>query len=211
MISFYVFSLVLGGGFLGLSLLGDLFGGHGDVDLGGGVDLDVDLDVDVGDMELDALDTDVAGHGHGHLASKVFSIRTITYSLFGFGAVGTLLTWLWAGSAPTATLLLAVGTGLTSGALISSAFVWMRRSESGGVDTEEAFEGHVGRVTLPVSAGGGLVIVEKAGKEIELRALPHPSAASRGDAASWKRIVVVEMDRGIALVAPLDGEPLLNP
>jgi hypothetical protein len=208
MISLYVFSLVLGGGFLGLSLLGDLFGGHGDVDLD--VDVDLDMDVDAGG-DLDLHHTDVAVHDHGHLASKIFSIRTITYSLFGFGAVGTLLTWLWAGTAATTTLLLAIGTGLTSGALISSAFVWVKRSESGRLDTEDAFEGHVGRVTLPVSDSGGLVLVEKAGKEIELRALPHPSAAGRGDAASWRQVVVVEMHHGIALVAPLDGEPLLKP
>ena len=35
MVSLYIFSLILGGGFLAMSVLGDLFGSHGDVDLHG--------------------------------------------------------------------------------------------------------------------------------------------------------------------------------
>lgn len=208
---FYLFSLVLGGGFLGLSVFGDLFGGHGDVDFGdvGGVDVDLDGDVDLHGGDVDA------HHGssgaHDSVASKVFSVRTATYSLFGFGAVGTSLSWLWEGAAPGLTAALAVGTGLTSGALINVLFAWLKRSESGALGGEAGFAGHRGRVTLPIQGSGGKVLVEFAGREVELRALPHASALDRGDPASWKRVVVVEMEEGVARVAPLDDEPLLNP
>jgi len=234
MIALYVFSLVLGGGFLGMSLMGSVFGGHGDLDQGMmGGDLHGGLDHDMGAGDVQAgLDHDMGagdvhggvdhdtggGHAdhpvadhHGTVAAKIFSVRTITYSLFGFGAVGTLLTWLWAGGSPLTTAALAVGTGVASGSFINLAFAWMRRSESGTLEGEESYEGAAGRVTLPIAGSWGLVLVEKAGREVELRALPHASALDRGDPAKWKSVVVVEMEHGIARVAPLDNEQLLNP
>ena len=62
MVSLYVFSLILGGGFLAMSVLGDLLGGHGDVDadIGG---FDGDLELEAGGLDFDGggLDMD-AGH-----------------------------------------------------------------------------------------------------------------------------------------------------
>jgi hypothetical protein len=168
MVALYVFSLILGGGFLAMSVLGDLLGGHGDLDTGGDLahfdgHLELDaggLDMDSGGLELDAggLDVDAAGldvdAGHldvhaahaeldadtGHLASKIFSIRTLFYSLFGFGSVGTLLTYLWSGN-PLATGAFAIVSGLASGALINAAFGYVRRSESGMLLAEATYSG----------------------------------------------------------------------
>jgi len=231
MVAFYVFSLVLGGGFLGLSLLGDIFGGHGDVDLSTDVSVEADVDfdahfeTDAGHFDADAghLDTDV-GHadlGSGHLdvahggnvhatqiASKIFSIRTIIYSLFGFGAVGTLLTFVFTTASPVTTAAFAVAGGLLSGGLINTAFGWVKRSESGELAREASFSGHSGRVTLPIAGSGGKIVVEHLGREVELRALPHPSALTDGDPSQWKAVVVVEMKQGTALVAPVSKELL---
>jgi hypothetical protein len=231
MVAFYVFSLVLGGGFLGLSLLGDLFGGHGDVDLSTDVSVDADvgfdahLETDAGNFDADAgsFDTD-AGHadlGSGHLdvahggdvhaaqiASKIFSIRTVIYSLFGFGAVGTLLTYVFNTASPVTTAAFAVAGGVLSGTLINTAFGWVKHSESGALADEATFSGHPGRVTLPIVGSGGKVVVEHLGREVELRALPHPSALTQGDPSQWQSVVVVEMRRGIALVAPVSRELL---
>lgn len=217
MIALYIFSLVLGGGFLGLSLFGDLLGGHGDVDLGGHMG---DLDTDVGHAEVDAqLDAghslDSAGEvGHpglSHVAVKIFSIRTITYSLFGFGAVGTGLTLVRAGGAPGSTAGLAVATGLASGALINALFSWVRRGDSGALREEEGYSGLLGRVTLPIEGSGGKILVEVAGREVELVAQPHASAVGAGDASKWRRVLVVEMVRGVALVAPAEDDAYLMP
>ncbi len=217
MFALYVFSLVLGGGFLALSLMGGLFGAHGD--LGGdagGLHGDLGGHTDVsgfgGHLHGDA----AGGHdhdagSHGGVAAKIFSVRTIAYSLFGFGAVGTSLTLLWAGGSPLGTGALAVGTGLLSGSLINLAFAWVRRSEAGELGGEDEWDGHTGRVILPIAGSGGLVRVERAGREVELRALPHPSALGRGDPSRWKSVVVVEMEHGVARVAPLDDEQLLKP
>lgn len=229
MVAFYVFSLVLGGGFLGLSLLGDILGGHGDVDLSTDATLDTDvgldahLEVDAGHFDADAghLDTDAGsveashpgvgegGGAHGtQVASKIFSIRTVTYALFGFGAVGTLLTWVLPATSSAVTAGFAVAGGILSGTLVNVAFGWVRRSESGAVQGEDAFVGHAGRVTLPITRSGGKVVVERLGHSVELRALPHPSALDQGDPSTWKSVVVVEMRRGVALVAPVSQELL---
>jgi len=228
MVAFYVFSLVLGGGFLGLALLGDLFGGHGDVDLSTDVSLDTDvsfdtdvsLDTDVGvdahfDTEVASVHVDAAGGGDGAhavshgsgVAAKIFSVRTVIYALFGFGAVGTLLTWVLPAS-PAATATFAVIGGVLSGGLINAAFGWVKRSESGAVSGEESFVGHTARVTLPLAASGGKVVVETLGHTVELRALPHESAVTQGDPATWRSVVVVEMRKGVALVAPVPPELL---
>ena len=250
MVSLYVFSLILGGGFLAMSVLGDLLGGHGDVDMdgdlggfdghleldAGGVDLDVGgLDVDVGGLDVDVggLDLDTGGleldsggldmdAGHmevdavhaeldadaGHLASKIFSIRTLFYSLFGFGSVGTLLTYLWSGN-PLLTAAFAVVSGFSSGALINAAFGYVRRSESGMLQTEASFAGVPGRVTLPIRPEiPGRVVVERGGRTVELRALPHSSGKT--DPSTWVSVVVVDMEKGIARVAPVDEDMLLG-
>jgi len=228
MFALYVFSLILGGGFLALSLMGGLFGAHGDLggdagglhgDFGGGVDAHVDSGAFGGHFHADAGGLHghgVGGHDHdagsyGSVVAKIFSVRTVTYSLFGFGAVGTLLTWTWAGSSPVVTGALAGVTGLLSGSLINLAFAWVRRSESGQLAGEDEWAGHTGRVKLPIAASGGLVVVEKAGRTVELRALPHASALERGDPSKWKNVVVVEMEHGVARVAPLEDEQLLKP
>jgi len=224
MVAFYVFSLVLGGGFLGLSLLGDLFGGHADVDLSTDVSVDADVgfdthletdaghfDTDAGHADLDSAQVDVTHGGDVHaaqIAAKIFSIRTIIYSLFGFGAVGTLLTFVFHNASPVSTAAFAVAGGLLSGTLINTAFGWVKHSESGELAGESTFSGHSGRVTLPIVGSGGKIVVEYLGKEVELRAIPHPSALTQGDPSQWKSVVVVEMKRGIALVTPVSKELL---
>jgi len=236
MVSLYVFSLILGGGFLAMSVLGDLFGGHGDVDVGGdlgGFDGHLDLDaggleLDAGGLELDAggLDMDVGGLdmdvGHldvdaahaeldadaGSLAGKIFSIRTLFYSLFGFGSVGTLLTYLWSGN-PLLTAAFAVLSGISSGAVINAAFGYVKRSESGMLRSEASYAGLSGRVTIPIRAESpGRVVVERGGRRVKLRALPHSSG--QGDPSSWKSVLVVEMEKGVAHVAPIDEDMLLG-
>jgi len=244
MVALYVFSLVLGGGFLALSVFGDLFGGHGDVDFdgnlggfdghleldsggldAGGVDLDaggldldaggVDLDsggfeVDAGHVDVDAAHSDLQSDA-GSLASKVFSIRTLFYSLFGFGAVGSLLTFVWTGN-PFLTAGFALAGGIASGSLINVAFGYVRRSESGGLVGEGSYTGLQGRVILPIrNEVPGRMVVERAGRRVELRALPHASTREEGDPQDWTSVFIVEMDRGVARVAPIEDGSILEP
>lgn len=123
MASIFLFSLILGGGLLGLSLLGDLFGG-GDVDLDG----DLDADFDGSEVGSDAsapgeVPTDVAG------AIRIFTIRNLTYFLFGFGGIGWLLMSfgpelpIWA---ITATAVLG-GSGAAGAAAV--LFGWLKATD----------------------------------------------------------------------------------
>jgi hypothetical protein len=53
------------------------------------------------------------------------------------------------------------------------------------------------------------VAVERGGRRVTLRALPHASA--QGDPSTWKDVLVVEMEKGVARVAPVEEGMLLEP
>lgn len=175
MFSLYVFSLVVGGGMLLFSVVGQ----------------DVD---DVGDAHA----------GHGHDAFKVLSLRTLGYFLFGFGAVGTMLAKLWSSAAAPLVFVVALGTGLAVGAAVSLVFRYLAQTESGVREGDESFIGLTGRVTVPISSGSGIgkVLIERGGRTFELMARPLETAEQ--PPAKWKSVIVVEMHRGTALVAPVD-------
>jgi hypothetical protein len=188
----------------------DLDAGGLDVDVGG-------IDVDVTGMDLDAghLDVEAAHAGlqadAGSLASKIFSIRTFFYSLFGFGAMGTLLTYTWSGN-PILTAAFAALSGVASGSLVNVVFGYVKRTESGLLQSEISYRGLSGRVTLPIRAEvPGTVVVERSGRRVKLRALPHASAAGQGDPSAWRSVLVVEMVKGVARVAPIEEDMMLEP
>jgi hypothetical protein len=183
MFSLYLFSLVVGGGML----LFSLFGGHDGDGHGGHV-----------------------GHGHvghdahGHDALKFFSIRTLTYFLFAFGGVGAVLAKSWSWAAAPIVLVVAILAGLGVGAAVTFAFGYLQRTESGARESDDSFVGLTGRVTVPISSGSGMgkVLVERGGRTFEL--LAKPLETDGHTPAKWKAVVVVEMQRGTAVVMPAD-------
>lgn len=180
MLPIYVFALMVGGGLLLFSLLG------GD---------------DGGDVDADA--------SHGENPIQILSLRTLTYFLFVFGGVGTALSWTWrtAGSLPV--LLLSAGAGLAVGTIASAVFGYLRRTDSGARRSEESFVGLTARVSVPIASGGiGKVLVHRDDRAYELLARPFDASAT--GSTDWTAVVVVEMRRGIALVAPLDDPTLLE-
>lgn len=191
MLSVYVFSLVLGGGFLIVSLFG---GEGGDVDM----DVDVDLDFDAGADGLEG-----AEGGDHTAASKIFSVRTLVYGLFGFGATGTALTLLGSGFATT--LMVALVGGVLTGALVGTLFRFLTSTASGDVMRDRDLVGLTAAVVLPLSRDApGMVAVERGGQRSTLRALPH--RASDGEPDAWKAVVIVEVEGGVVRVAPLDQD-----
>ncbi len=214
MLSVYIFSLVLGGSFLLVSVLGDVFDTGVDVDS----DFDADLALDAGDA-TDALDagdaSDAADAGHagdaaqGTAAAKIFSIRGLIYGLFGFGAVGSAVTWL-GGTGFVATLVSAIVGGLLTGGMVTVLFNWLKASSASNRHSDSGFVGLRGTITLPVGDGSvGTVVVERGGRRISLRALPWGSA--EGDPDGWRDVVVMEMDQGVARVAPIEEDLKLGP
>ena len=187
----YIFSVVLGGGLLLLSLLGGLLGGDA-VELELEAEIDIDFDADT------AVD---------YSASKILSIRTLTYTLFGFGAVGWLLSR--GGLAPEAasTITYAAIGGVISGALVNRVFGYLRGTETGMIVRDDSFVGLAGEVTLRLGDGSsGSVAVEQGGRRHTLRALPHASVQTGAPPDEWHSVVVVEMKDGVAYVAPSDDD-----
>lgn len=219
MLALYVFSLVLGGGFLVVSLLGDVLGG-GDVDtnLDVGMDGDVDLHVDTdmgfhteGTLEAAHLESgaDVHGAAAGTHAVKILSLRTVVYALFGFGAVGTALS-LRGGGSGMGTFALALAGAVLTGGVVTSIFHYLQKTDSGAHASDLSFVGLSGTVTLPLSGTvPGTVVVERSQRRIALRALPHASSAQGVE--GWKAVVIVDMQDGVARVAPVEEDLSLEP
>ena len=192
MLTAYIFCLAVGGGFLALSFFGDFLEG----------DVDVDTDVDVGG------DLDAAAHGVG--IAQLFSIRSIINALFGFGAAGTMLHVLLGGSQPGLTAVIAGGTGLASGALISTVFGYLKRTETGALRGEDSFIGLTGEVSLEIAPGSsGTVTVRRGDRRVRIRARVADSYAETEALGAGHPVVVVDMKDGIAAVSPV-GPKLLE-
>jgi len=192
MLTAYVFCLAVGGGLLALSFFGDF--------LEGDVDLDADVDVDA----------DVDGISAGTGIAQVFSVRALINAIFGFGAAGALLHLVWGGAQPMLTAAIAGATGLGSGALISTVFAYLKRTESGALKGEESFVGLTGEVSLEVGPGShGTVTVRRGDRRVRLRARAADGSAGTLALGRGQAVVVVDMSDGIAAVAPV-GPKLLE-
>ncbi len=185
MISLYIFALLVGGGLLIASTIGSSDHGH------------------------DSKFSDDTGHhdgGHGN-AAQILSLRNLTYLLFVFGGVGAALTWK-SGIPSMLILLVAVLAGLAIATVAAASFGYLRRTDSGGRDSEESFVGLAGRVVVPIGSGAiGKVQVVRGDRTFELLARPLDSQA--GGISDWKSVVIVEMKDGTALVTQLD-DPMLQ-
>lgn len=159
-----------------------------------------DADADVGD----AVDTD---------ALRWLSLRSLSYFAFVFGGVGAVLTLTWHAATAPIIAALATGSALGVSAIVNATFRYLKRTESGDRGGDDTFIGLSGRVTLPFGESGtGKVLVSRADRNFELLARPFDDA--HGDPRTWKQVIVVEMQRGTALVTPLDAsapDPLSLP
>lgn len=218
MTTLFVFALIVGGGLLAVSLLGDLVGGDADFDTDVDADFDVDFDADFdvdadvavdADMAVDdvalepvsvdgAVPTDLAG------AIRIFTIRNLTYFLFGFGAVGWLLTTLWPGLPIWVAAVAAVAAGGLAAGIAALIFGWVKATDSGWQADETSFVGCEARVLLPVGHGKlGQIMVRRGDREHELRALPFDPRADAPE--RWSHVIVIEMDGGTARVSPMES------
>lgn len=183
MLTAYIACFGAAGALLALSLLGDFL--DGDADVSAGLDVDVD---------------GVAG-----AASTILSLRTAVYALFGFGAAGTALHFLWDGSRPGTTALAAGGAGLASGALVGAVFRYLKKTEAGVVEGEAKFAGLAGQVSLEIRPDSpGLVQVERGGRRIRMRARLGDACAGEEPLKEGRAVVVVDVEDGVAVVSPVD-------
>ncbi|MEO5588540.1 MAG: hypothetical protein ABIS03_03050 [Gemmatimonadaceae bacterium] len=168
-------ALVIGGGLLLLSLIGD----HGS-------DVDHDISHDA---------------GHGGDWGKIFSLRYATYFLFAFGATGTLLQLLWKGKGTPIVFIIAALTGAIAWGLSAVAFNYLKRTDTGDLQGDRWLIGRTGTVTLPLRTDStGKIQVRHAGQIQELLARPHDESEEHPE--QWDSVMIVEIRDGIALVAP---------
>lgn len=180
MLSLYLFSLLVGGFLLAAAAFG---GHHGH------------------DAAFDPAHHDTDG------AAKLMSLRTLTYFLFVFGGIGGGLSWAGTHRWIAFPIALTVGAGVA--ALVGFTFRYLARTDSGDRAGEDSFVGLQGQLVLPIGQGGlGKVMVQRGDRSYELVARPLDASAS--GITNWKTVVVVEMNRGTALVAPLDEPALLE-
>lgn len=160
--------LIIGGGLLLVSLLFS--------------DAEVDLDTDTDGIDSQAL--------------KVLSLRTMTYFLFGFGAIGFLLRDVGAMA-----LLFGIVGGFVCTAVAEKVFRYLKRTESGAMPDDRSLVGCAGVMTQPFGPSGtGKATIQVGGRTHEM--VVRPDETSAGDPATWKQIVVVEVAGGTLRVAP---------
>lgn len=147
--------------------------------------------------------------GSGSDALKWLSLRGLSYFAFVCGGVGAALTATWHVATEPIIAALAVGAGAAMSWLASTVFGYLRRTESGAREGDEAFVGLSGRITVPFGATGtGKVLVTRADRTFEMLARPFDGATSPPE--TWRSVIVVEIQRGVALVSPLE-EPSADP
>ena len=191
MLAAYIFSLVVGGGLLALNLFGDFL--DSDVDADAGIDLDGDADALSGGSEI----------------AKLLSLRSLVYALFGFGGSGLVLHLIWTGAQPVLTGLIAGGMGLGSGALVSTVFGYLKRTEAGEIQGERALVGLSGKIVMAIGDGEtGAVRIRSGERRYRMRARADLPSGAAQTLEAGRAIVVVDVNDGVALVTPVDSKLL---
>ena len=176
-LSIYLFSLILGGTFVVLSVLA----GAGDADADFDVDVDADVDVDM-DMDVDAdadvdVDADADGEGLSDVETRIgkkyrpwFSFKFYTYTLGFFGLTGVLLTLV--GTAEPLGAMLSAMMGLIAGFGVSYLLHYADKdSASNRATTDRDFLGAQAEVLLPIKKGDrGRIRVQMGGRTVDMRA-----------------------------------------
>ncbi len=210
----YLASAIFGGSFLLPMILGGL-ASDVDVDFDTDVDTDFDLDTDfdtdfdTGEIDLGELDAAEAGSSVSPLGAgvdagqailgSILSFRSIVFFATFFGVAGLVFGLLGYGTLTTA--ITAVALGLVAAMANSTLWGLMKSSESSSQVSERTFQGRPAIVTVPIEpAHRGRIRIELAGQPHYLvaKALEAESAIAVG-----LSVVVVEIENGIAVVAPL--------
>jgi len=211
MIWLYVAAAIFGTAFVVPMLLGGLDIGA-DVEFEG-LDVDGGLDFDGaapdggigGDgVDLDGgLDADGVVGGVGDFVSSLLSFRSIVMFAMFFGLAGAVFSWL--DFTEPAPLLTAAGLGFIAAALNGQLFRFLKDSESSSQLTERSLSGQQANVVVPLGPSRkGRIRADINGQPHYLVALPFRS----GDEKQYdvgERVVVIEVEAGTALVAPLPG------
>jgi len=199
---FYGASAIFGGVFVLLMILGGLdFEGDVELDFDSDVDFDVDVDVDGPDFDLDA---DGVMGDIGQFFASLISFRSLVFFAAFFGLIGLAFEFL-TDSAAITTFLAAFGGGAFAAVINGQLFKYLKGSEASSDISNRQLSGRAAHVVVPLGpARRGRIKTEIDGQPHFLVALPYKASDDKhfdvGDS-----VVVVEVNNGTALVAPLPG------
>lgn len=190
MLGIYVFSLILGGIFVVLSVVAGIGDADADFDVDAEADFDVDMDADIdadfdvdadADVDVDAdadIDADADGEGTPDIETRIgkkfrpwFSFKFYTYALGFFGLTGVLLTLIGQGET-----VLGIGASAVMGLLAGLGASYLmhygdKDSAAARATGQRDFLGAQAKVLLPIKKGErGRVRVNIDGRTVDMRA-----------------------------------------
>lgn len=207
MIWLYIAAAIFGGTFVLASMAGGL-----ELDADIDLDFDTDLDFDPG-VDLDggldggfdtAVDADVAGAASaaGDFFGSLLTFRSLTFFSAFFGLAGLVFSFF--NYIEPIPLVTGAGLGLVAAVLSARLFAWMQKNQASSQISNRDLHGARASVTVPLGLDRkGRIKVELEGETTFMVALPHSSKQERFDVG--ENVVVVEIENGTALVAPLPG------
>ena len=134
---------------------------------------------------------------------RLLPLSTIAFVLAAFGVAGLALGA--AGVGGGSTFVAAAVAGFFAGAVNSTAFAYLRRSESTTEVDDDQLAGKIGRVVVPRTGDRrGRISVTVGGQQIHLSAHALPGAPAELEVGD--PVLVVEVRKGIASVTGLDPE-----
>ncbi len=154
--------------------------------------------------DADGGDGSGADDGIGAIMGRLLPLSTVVLAVAMFGLTGLAL-----GVADTDagfTFVAALGVGLITGALNSSLFGYLRRSDSTAAVSDAQVTGAVGRVVLPVAPGRRGRIAVAVGEQQLYFSATYLADDPPTELAVGDPILVVEMHNGVASVTRLDPE-----
>ncbi len=146
-----------------------------------------------GDADADGLGGDADG---GPLSVIPLSSVAFVMAFFGLTGLATGVT----GASAALALVLAIVVGVVAGTLNGAAFSWLRRNSASSDVADHELEGSIAKVALPISTERrGKITLNIAGARQQMTASP----ADGSHIGLGERVVIVRVDGGVAVVAPL--------
>lgn len=150
-----------------------------------------------GDADADGFGGDADGDG----PLSVIPLSSIAFVMAFFGAAGLIFDAVGTGAAVT--LVVAAVVGVIAGTINSAAFAWLRRNSVSSEVSDRELEGKIGVASMPIGPGRrGKITLEIAGAREWMTAVP----ADDSEIDQGSRVVIVGVDKGVALVASLGPE-----
>lgn len=131
-------------------------------------------------------------------AFSVIPLSSIAFFAATFGFVGVVGGATGAGA--VALFVTSAVVAVLAGLMSTQAFKWIRKNSVSSEVMDAELEGSMARVALEVSSDRkGKIIVDMAGAREQMTASPIDGSTI----AEGERVVIVKVERGVALVAPL--------